>query len=227
MAVTMYKMRLGVLLVGTALLATQAMAGTTTMVGFSSGGPVASTSGLGTYEGKFTYDDDAGGGIGKLTVELTNTSPAANKGYITSFGFNINGNATASNLTSTSSTFKKQITGAGAPPFGIFEVAMTTTGGFNGGGAASKGIGVGQTVTFMFDISGPDAGSLTAIDFATELSTGTQPSKSIPILARFRGFRGGGSDKVPGTHVVPLPAGVWMGMSLLGGLGVIKARRKA
>ena len=71
-------------------------------------------SGLGTYTGTIDYD-----GAGLLSISLTNTSPAANGGYITGFLFNIDGNASASYNAIGGDTFQG-VTDEPANPYGIF-----------------------------------------------------------------------------------------------------------
>jgi MYXO-CTERM domain-containing protein len=64
-----------------------------------------------------------------------------------------------------------------------------------------------------FSITGAGAGALTSPDFVAA-SGGT-----FQMVARFRGFEGGGSDKVP--VIVPAP-----GAAALLGLGALGAARR-
>jgi hypothetical protein len=186
-----------------------------------------STEGLGDFIGTVEYTF-TGGTTGTLVIELTNTSNAANGGFLTAFVFNINssdGSASATLSSSTNASFLN-ITGGGlnAPPFGTYEAGAGLNGTFLGGGNPSGGIAVGETDTFTFDIVATDAATLETLDFLTG-------SSDFDFVARFRGFEDGGSDKVPGvpTTVIPLPAPIVLaGIGLpIAGLMSWRARRKA
>lgn len=200
------------------LTATVASAGTVTTFDVTNGTP---HNGLGTYNGTLEYDD-----AGLLSVTLTNTSPLANGGFITGFLFNIDGDASASYNPITGDTFQG-VTNEDANPFGQFEFGAAIGGNWSGGGSPNSGIAVGDSRTFTFNVTGSDAGSLQAADFFNELSTPkNQNGQFANFIVRFKGFENNGSDKVPGTEgtPIPLPAAIWPGVALLGGM-VMKRRR--
>jgi PEP-CTERM motif len=91
-----------------------------------------------------------------------------------------------------------------------------------GGGKPQPGIGVGETATFYFNLTGTGISSLGATDFA---------SNNNFAAVRFRGFADGGSDKVTGGGgggaQVPEPATIFLlGSGLLGLFGFRKKIRK-
>ena len=161
-------------------------------------------SGLGSFKGSFTYAPvDATHAT--LEVVLTNTSPAANGGFLTAFVFNNpQDRITGATLTASNAHFAL----LGAPPFhngingasfGHFDLGASTGGSFEGGGNPGGGIGVGQTATFTFHLTGNALGTLKVSDFFSTLSVPPgDGSGHVAFLARFRGFAHG-SDKVPGT----------------------------
>ena len=163
-----------------------------------------STEGLGDFTGTIDYTF-TGGDTGTLIIELTNTSNAANGGFITAFVFNINSsdNGASATLTSTTDSDFENITGDGleAPPFGTFEAGAGLNGDFTGGGNPSRGIAVGDTETFTFEVEASDAATLESRDFVLG-------PNEFDFVVRFRGFENGGSDKVPGApaNIIPLPA---------------------
>lgn len=210
-----------------ALAATPAMAGT---ISIQSDG-ANSTEGLGSFTGSMSYDYDSTASIGTLIVSLTNTSPASNGGFITGFLFNVAGNATAELVSYTGVTDfedgRDQASGGDIKlkPFGFFEAGAVQQ---SGSGGPQDGIGVGDTGSFTFEVTGSGASGLDVNDFFSELSTSSSRGTSgIPFAVRFKGFDDGGSDKVPGTgRVVPLPAAGWMGLMLLGALGAGRRLRR-
>jgi hypothetical protein len=168
-----------------------------------------------------------------LTVELWNTSPAANGGYLTAFVFhNPSDRITGATLESTNSHFS--ILGGPnfhgdipAPPFGNFDLGASTSGAFLGGGSPVGGIGVGDSSTFAFALVGTGLDLLTLDSFFGVPSAADSGSQGpVALLARFRGFANGGSDKVPGGMIedvprnTPEPATLLLGaMATLAGLG--------
>jgi hypothetical protein len=196
-------------------------------------------SGLGSFQGSLEYlSGDAQHAI--LTVTLQNTSPAANGGFLTAFVFNNpGGKITAASLAGPAHFsllggpgFSNGVNGA---PFGQFDLGASTGGGFEGGGAPSRGLGVGKTGTFTFALTGNGLDGLKAASF---LATDSVPPGAgagvMPFVARFRGFADGGSDKVPDppagpprTTQTPEPAALaTAGTGLLTLLGWACVRRK-
>jgi hypothetical protein len=201
-----------------------------------------STEDLGAFTGTIDFSANAFGGAAHadLAVTLTNTSPISKGGYITGFVFNIadvpDNSIAATYVASTGDKFKT-LTNESASPFGTFEYGTAIGGAWLGGGSPTSGIAVGQSRTFLFELSGNSetTAGLTAASFLTNnLPGGTV----YPLAVRFRGFANGGSDKViggeptpppppppPPSQAVPVPAAVWGGMVLLGFLGVGKRIR--
>jgi hypothetical protein len=184
-----------------------------------------STEGLGRFEGMIEYDADPFSTVGILDIMLTNTSTPENGGYITGFLFNIasSDEATATLLSDPGSIYPfEQCMGGGlnGQPFGNpYDAGAALDGTFLGGGEPERGIAVGETGTFAFQIESPDAGSLTAMNF---LEGGPY---DFDFLVRFRGFDDGGSDKVPAV-VVPLPLPLALGAAGLVGVMFGAARRR-
>jgi hypothetical protein len=175
---------------------------------------------LGHFEANVTYSA-ANSTSATLTVELFNTSPAANGGYLTAFIFNNPGNFISDvSLSTTDSDFSllggpSFDNSIGGSPFGLFDIGVSTGGGFEGGGPPSNGIGVGNSATFTFSLTGANLDTLTVASFLNELSAPPGDGKGYQaFVARFRGFNDGGSDKVPGH--APEPTAL-----MLGGLGVL------
>lgn len=161
---------------------------------------------------------------GTLTVSLTNTSPAANGGFLTGFLFNIDGDATATLSPNPTGWFENTGSQA-ASPLGTFEVGAALGGNWMGGGVPGRGIGVGQTLSFDFAVSGPGAAGLTTDSFFPQNSG--QPG----FVVRFTGFNDGTSDKVPAIidlsrTDVPEPLSAWSGLVIAGLIGLGRRRAK-
>jgi hypothetical protein len=178
-------------------------------------------SGLGSFTGTLnvaTVNTNAA----TLTFSLTNTSPVANGGLLTAFVFN-NPDSSLYSVTfgsstkATFATFDDDEDGVGGSPFGQFDYLMSVGDGFQGSGPPSDGLAVGESATWVFNVTGIGAGALTDDDFLDALSVppgiggGAQA-----FVVRFRGFANEGSDKVPGggggagghANTVPAPAGL-------------------
>ena len=169
---------------------------------------ISGTGNLGSFTGTFDFvpTDDTSGTV---AISLTNTSPAANGGFITAFVFNIPAGADVTSAVVASSdgdfddpgdllggpSFLDSVNGA---PFGQFDIGGSTGGAFEGGGKPTVGIPAGGSATFTFSLTGTGLSSLTAASFLSALSAPPGAGGGIEdFVVRFRGFNNGGSDKVP------------------------------
>jgi hypothetical protein len=164
-------------------------------------------SGLGLFEGSLTYSllkDSA-----LLTIQLKNTSPVAVGGYITALAFN-NPMGSITGASYSDANFSLlggpgYSNGINGMPLGYFDLGAGMGGDWMGGGDPKPGIGVGQTKSFAFNLTGTNLALLNENSFAAELSHGGSPTMGGQFIGvRFRGFSNGGSDKVPG-HPEPGP----------------------
>lgn len=201
-------------------------------------GPISGTGTKGSYTGSFNYAaSDSANAV--LTVELTNTSPAGNGGFLTAFAFNLPTKSIDSVTFSAPGTNFGLIgdfatlDSVNGGPFGQFDLGASTGASFEGGGAPSQGLGVGVSGTFFFTFTGSDLNLLTTADFLNELSVGPGDGEgNKSFVARFRGFVDGSSDKVPGTPGTPpgdviitdvpqAPEPATLTLALIGGAGML------
>jgi hypothetical protein len=146
---------------------------------------------LGSFAGSMTYDD----ATHQLTITLDNTS--SGNGKLTGFAFDINGSDAAKLEKVKRDPWKDDRNKKGiavAKPFGNYEAGAGLGGKF--GAAGGKGIAAGASKTFVFDVTGPDAGTLSASAF---LSGGPANRE---IVASFAGFKTGKTDRVGGALLV-------------------------
>jgi len=160
---------------------------------------------LGAVNGSMDYTF-VSGSLGKLTISLTNISPAPNGGKLTGLAFDIvsaDTNASASLFSKTNANFVG-MTNVSAAPFGTFDAGAALGGNWLGGGSPNGGIAVGGSATFVFNITATDASTRTAANF---LGSGNDS-----LALRFRGFADGGSDKVlvPSAGPLSLAAGAFL-----------------
>ncbi len=196
--------------------------------------PISGNGTLGRFVGDISYNPtDA-----ELTVELTNTSPVDNGGYLTAFAFNNpfdSDSITDVSLSSTDSDFvllggSSFDNSIGAMPYGDFDIGASLSNNgnhpFQGGGNPQKGIGVNITEFFTFELTGTGLSEWNTQNFLEELSIGNATDKSPTFfIARFRGFNDGGSDKTPAASV-PEPATIaLLGIGFTGLAGTAIRRR--
>lgn len=189
---------------------------------------------LGDYSGEFTYSSAVNGLSATLSVELENTSPVSNGGYLTAFALNAPVGVTA--VTSVADNdpgfdwnlllgtvftgIKNEIS---AEPYGKdfdFGAAVGTkwlgTGPTSVAGQASNGISIGEKYTFTFALTGSGLDLLNEQSFIDAVS-----SEGVAFVARFRAFDDGDSDKVPNDNPVPEPMTMLLfGPALLGLFGL-------
>lgn len=189
---------------------------------FSSVASAATITGLGnvgSFSATFDYIYDALIPTeAKLEVAITNTSDAANGGYITGFVFNLPEEwpgATAVTLSADYSSFKLE-KNLSAAPYGTFDLGAVLGGSFLGGGNPKPGIKVGDTGVFTFSFISEDNLDFLVSDFIS--------ASSPSMYVRLRGFEDGDSDKVPGDIPVPEPASIILVVGA--GLGTLVIRRK-
>jgi hypothetical protein len=150
----------------------------------------------------------------RLTITLTNTSPAANGGFITADAFDLPAGITGTLFSTTDSDFFLTSGSINVSPFGTRNTLIGTDDNFEGGGPPSEGIGAGSSATFVVQLSG----TLTQAQFAAVFNS---------EVIRMRGFTDGTSDK---DLINPIPEPMTMilfGTGLAGIAAKVRRRRKA
>lgn len=228
-----------------AFLAFLSLGATSSNAGLISSNSGASQSGLGSFTGFIGVSNNTAT-TATITVMLTNTSSAANGGFITAFAFNDPGTASGGDINNVIGFTATDPDGAGpgqpfglrggptfansinASPFGDFDIGASSGGTFQGGGPPSRGIGVGESATFTFNVTGTNLLNLSQASLESALSDGSG-GRSAFLVVRFRGFENGGSDKVPAMpDVAPVPEPGTITMALIGSipLGLMAWRRR-
>jgi MYXO-CTERM domain-containing protein len=169
--------------------------------------------GLGSFAGSMTFVATSST-TGELSVELTNTSPVANSGWLTAFAFNVVDGVTLA-LATPGSGWNLLVDASGSP-YGTFDYGASTSVTWEGGGPPSNGIAVGATMTTVFSVTASASVLATLTD-----SSFFDGSGGTAFIARFRGFADGNSDKVTGV-AVPAPGA----LALLGLAGLAGTRRR-
>ena len=199
----------------------------------------AGTDGLGSFTGTFDYipiDDFSG----TLIVALTNTSPAANGGFITAFVFNIpDGVDVGAGTTLAPSSASLRCSSADPPATDSFNNSVTGVSLWRlrhrcGSRRQLAEVAAARPTGSPWEAPEPSSSTWRAPG-STPARAGRFPEHALErcqrrmgeqaFVVRFRGFEDGGSDKVPmDTLGEPIPEpGTMILLSL--GLASLSARR--
>ncbi|OLD95874.1 MAG: hypothetical protein AUG80_15710 [Candidatus Rokubacteria bacterium 13_1_20CM_4_68_9] len=169
-----------------------------------------------------------------LTISFTNTSPAANAGYIVADAFNLPSGVAATLFSTTDPDFDTFLEGdVKTRPFGHRTDIVSLGGNLNtaftrAGGSPLGGIAVGQTAQVVFSLSNAGVNE-------TDSNAGVNETDVFNSeLVRFKGFSNGKSDKtgveLDGPNGPPAAVPEPMTLLLVGpgmaGLVWLRARRR-
>ncbi len=155
--------------------------------------------GLGAYTAQVSFSYTSGN-TASVTIAVTNTSNAANGGYLTALAVTGSTGISAVYCNGCDDLNFGELNGpVSASPFGDFMAGFSTSSSWTGGGSPSLGLGIGQSASFSFLLQGTES-ALSVMTAATAFS----PTSGYGMAARFRGFNNGGSDKVL-AYVIPGP----------------------
>ncbi|MCE2881097.1 MAG: hypothetical protein LW636_01865 [Planctomycetaceae bacterium] len=216
---------------GSAFVLAAAVAGIASADTITFSGADVSTEGIAAFSGSMNWSY-SGGGSGTLVVNLSNNSPLANGGYLTGFAFNVVPGAFSLSLCGAPSAAWQTLQNVSGSPFGTFDWGAALGGDLlGGGGNPSAGLAAGNSATFTFCVDGSDsllAGLSAASFFDGDCTCEPGEDNHYPLIARFRGFNNGMSDKVVACppSVVPVPMPVALAAAGLLGVGFMRRRLK-
>lgn len=189
---------------------------------------IGSEARIGSFTGDAAYSY-LGNDQASLTVQLRNTTSESNEGYITALAFLLpSEQITVQSMFSTTDAFKLLLDDGknlATPPFDKapfdldFDFGASIGQKWLSGGKPQRGIEVGSTETFTFNLTGSGLALLSLSDFTA--------TNNVFTAVRFMGFEDGGSDKVLGVAAgaqVPEPATFLLFASGMLGYALLKRR---
>lgn len=210
----------------TTAIASTASAGTMSI----SFGSAQGLEGLGSFTGSMQWSYAGGNATrGYLSISLKNTSSI--HGYLTAFALNGPKTGFTYGLQSTSAPAEFfGMIGGGANPTGTISAApwnkyvlgASTSSSWLGGGSPLKGLDVGETGNFIFNVDA-SASLLAGLDV---LSFFASNNGNPEMAVRFRGFDNGGSDKVAAQELTVVPVPMPAVLAAAGLLGAAALRRR-